>query len=133
MPRRSAADIAAASYAPPSRAVTLAPPDSLSAGARKVFVGLVHSLPPDHFEPSDVTLLEAYCEAAALARQMVPKLASDRNALMTWAASIMAWRSCSKPDAGASLAQHARKRGLADLKRIAPQVVAVQLDQVEGV
>jgi hypothetical protein len=28
---------------------------------------------------------------------------------------------------------HARKRGLADLKRIAPQVVAVQLDQVEGV
>ena len=38
-----------------------------------------------------------------------------------------------EPDAGASLGQHARKRGLADLKRIAPQVVAVQLDQVEGV
>src|SRR5262249_49589146 len=38
-----------------------------------------------------------------------------------------------EPDAGASLGQHARKRGLADLKRIAPQVVAIQLDQVEGV
>jgi hypothetical protein len=31
------------------------------------------------------------------------------------------------------LGQHACKRGLADLKRIAPQVVAIQLDQVEGV
>ena len=38
-----------------------------------------------------------------------------------------------EPDAGASLGQHARKRVLADIKRIAPQVVAVQLDQVEGV
>jgi hypothetical protein len=36
-------------------------------------------------------------------------------------------------DAGASLGQHARKRGLADLKRITPQVIAVQLNQVEGV
>jgi hypothetical protein len=38
-----------------------------------------------------------------------------------------------EPDAGACLGQHACKRGLADLKRIAPQVVAIQLDQVEGV
>ena len=38
-----------------------------------------------------------------------------------------------EPDAGASLGQRARKRGPADLKRIAPQVVAVQFDQVEGV
>src|SRR6516164_570709 len=38
-----------------------------------------------------------------------------------------------EPDAGASLGQHARKRGLAGLKRIAPQVVAVQFDEVEGV
>jgi hypothetical protein len=38
-----------------------------------------------------------------------------------------------EPEAGASLGQHARKRGLADLKRIAPQVVAVQFDEVEGV
>ena len=38
-----------------------------------------------------------------------------------------------EPDAGASLGEHARKRGLANLKRIAPQVVVVQLDEVEGV
>ena len=35
--------------------------------------------------------------------------------------------------AKASFGQHTSKRGLADLKRIAAQVVAVQLDQVEGV
>ena len=35
--------------------------------------------------------------------------------------------------AKASFGQRTSKRGLADLKRIAPQVVAVQLDQVEGV
>jgi hypothetical protein len=38
-----------------------------------------------------------------------------------------------EPDAGASLGQHARKCGLADLKRITLQIVAIQLDQVEGV
>jgi hypothetical protein len=38
-----------------------------------------------------------------------------------------------EPDAGASLGQDGCERGLAALKRIAPQVVAVQLDQVEGV
>src|SRR5262249_26773297 len=35
--------------------------------------------------------------------------------------------------ARASFGQHTSKRGLADLKRITPQVVAVQLDEVEGV
>src|SRR5262249_532621 len=38
-----------------------------------------------------------------------------------------------EPDAGAGLGHDRCKRGLADLKRIAPQVVVVQLDQVEGV
>jgi len=38
-----------------------------------------------------------------------------------------------EPDAGLGLGHDRRERGLADLKRIAPQVVAVQLDQVEGV
>ena len=35
--------------------------------------------------------------------------------------------------AKASFGQHTSKRGLVDLKRITPQVVAVQLDQVESV
>ena len=38
-----------------------------------------------------------------------------------------------EPDAGAGLGHDRRERGLADLKLIAPQVVAVQLDEVEGV
>jgi len=36
-------------------------------------------------------------------------------------------------DAGAGLGYDRRERGLADLKRITPQAIAVQLDQVEGV
>ena len=35
--------------------------------------------------------------------------------------------------AKASFGQHTSKRGLAHFQRITPQVVAVQLDQVEGV
>jgi len=38
-----------------------------------------------------------------------------------------------KPQAKANFGQHTSKRGLADLKRITPQIVAVQLDQVESV
>src|SRR4029450_10630288 len=37
------------------------------------------------------------------------------------------------PDAGARVGYDRCERGLTDLKRIAPEVVAVQLDQVEGV
>jgi hypothetical protein len=36
-----------------------------------------------------------------------------------------------EPDAGSGLGQDRCERGLADLKRITPQVVAVQLDQVK--
>src|SRR5262249_32706740 len=38
-----------------------------------------------------------------------------------------------EPDAGAGLGDDRCERGLADLKRIAPHVVSVQFDQVEGV
>src|SRR6266581_3035906 len=38
-----------------------------------------------------------------------------------------------EPDAGAGLGHDRGERGLADLKRIAPQVIAVQFDQVKGV
>ena len=38
-----------------------------------------------------------------------------------------------EPDAGAGFGHDRCERGLAHLKRIAPQVVAVQFDQVEGV
>ena len=38
-----------------------------------------------------------------------------------------------EPNAGAGLGHDRCERGLANLKRIAPQVVVVQLDEVEGV
>jgi hypothetical protein len=38
-----------------------------------------------------------------------------------------------EPDAGAGLGYDRCERGLADLKGIAPQVVPVQLDEVEGI
>src|SRR6516164_10943719 len=38
-----------------------------------------------------------------------------------------------EPDARVSLGHDRCQRGLADLKRIAPQVVAVQFDEVEGI
>jgi hypothetical protein len=38
-----------------------------------------------------------------------------------------------EPDARAGLGQDGCERGLAELKRITPQVVAVRLEQVEGV
>jgi|SRR5262245_52150895 len=38
-----------------------------------------------------------------------------------------------EPDAGAGLGHDRCERGLADLKRIAPQIVAIQFDEVEGV
>jgi len=38
-----------------------------------------------------------------------------------------------RPDAGVGLGHDRCQRGLADLKRTAPQVIAVQLDQAEGV
>ena len=38
-----------------------------------------------------------------------------------------------EPDAGASLGHDRCERGLAHFQRIAPQIVAIQLDQVESV
>jgi len=38
-----------------------------------------------------------------------------------------------EPDTGTGLCHDRSERGLADLERVTPQVVAVQLDEVEGV
>jgi hypothetical protein len=38
-----------------------------------------------------------------------------------------------EPDAGAGLGHDRCERGLADLKRIVPEIVAVQFDEVEGI
>src|SRR5262249_45478743 len=38
-----------------------------------------------------------------------------------------------EPDTGTGLGQDRRERGLADLKRIIPQIIAIQFNQVEGI
>jgi hypothetical protein len=53
--------------------------------------------------------------------------------LQAWAKTVGPPPSIVKPNAGAGLGHDRCKRSLADLQRIAPQIIAVQLDQVEGV
>jgi phage terminase small subunit len=47
----------------------LQPPESLSDGARRIFVDVVGSLPPAHFRAEDITLLSAYATAAEAAER----------------------------------------------------------------
>jgi hypothetical protein len=71
----------------------IAPPDSLSVPARAVFLDLVSSHEPEHFEPGDATLLAQYAEAAALAaRSAVALQAGDASQLRIWerSAAVMA-------------------------------------------
>jgi phage terminase small subunit len=74
--------------------LALQPPDSLSPGARRVWLDLVANHEPEHFEPGDVTLLEQYCEASALATAAAARLhaGGDTNSLRTWerATAVMA-------------------------------------------
>jgi hypothetical protein len=73
--RRSSAELSTyPSYRPPVE--RLQSPPGLSEPARKVFVGIVTTTKPNHFEPSDLPLLCRYCEATALAQQAEAALAS---------------------------------------------------------
>src|SRR5438552_9887872 len=56
--------------------------------------------------------------------------------LQVWAKTVgpsPSMGSLKRRQAKASLGQHTSKRGLADLKRIAPEVIAVQFNEVESV
>src|SRR5262249_12080928 len=59
----------------------------------------------------------------------------SRPSLQAWPNTVgaIAFHVFVEPDAGAGIGHDRCERGLADLKRITPQVVAVLLDQVEGV
>lgn len=47
----------------------ISPPASLGDEEKRVFVDLVLSLPRDHFAPSDVEMITAWCEAVVLRRR----------------------------------------------------------------
>jgi len=75
LPRKSAAARAITSIATlPTR---LRPPSTLSELARKEFLRIVTAESADHFRASDLSLLEEYCEAAALAKRAVKELQRD--------------------------------------------------------
>jgi phage terminase small subunit len=63
------------------------PPASLSEPAKAVFLDLVSTCDPEHFEASDVTLLGQYCEASALATRAAATVQADpenAKALAVW-------------------------------------------------
>jgi hypothetical protein len=67
------------------RSARISLPPGLSEPACAIFLDLVNSLHPTHFEPADATLLGQYCEAAALAARSAARLQDgDVAALGIW-------------------------------------------------
>ena len=71
--RRSAASLATTPVIT-HEPVPVQPPAALSEAARKVFLDLVSSVDPAHFEQSDVGLLCQYCEAQVMAERAAAEL-----------------------------------------------------------
>lgn len=69
MPRRSAASIDIAPYAPLSSPPRLKPPETMSEAARKVFLDTVLGSKPEHFQATDLPLMVRFCEANAMAER----------------------------------------------------------------
>jgi hypothetical protein len=68
-------------HKPPS----IPPPPTLSEPAREVFIALVSSCDPDHFQSADSSLLCQYSEAVALATRSAARLQEgDAAALGVW-------------------------------------------------
>jgi phage terminase small subunit len=74
MPRQSQASLALAHIGPRRQE----PPPELGEGSieREIFRQVVASVAPAHFQPEDMTLLCAYCRAAALERRSAEELAA---------------------------------------------------------
>ena len=72
MPRKSAASQSI--IGPSSSSTRLKPPATLSKAERDVFADLVSSNDAKHFRPSDMALLVAYSEAAALQASTAPQV-----------------------------------------------------------
>jgi hypothetical protein len=64
----------AAAAAQPER---LAPPAELDFEERKIFMRLVRSVPPNHFEPGEAQLLAAFARAAVIERQCAQRIKAD--------------------------------------------------------
>jgi phage terminase small subunit len=92
MPRKSAAELAAPAVVTglPKR---LKPPETLSEGARAEFLRVVSAEKVDHFRKSDLSLLGAYCESAALAELAIKEARRESPPNARW---IAAWREATR-------------------------------------
>jgi phage terminase small subunit len=91
MPRQSAAAYIGPNITgSPER---LKPPGHLTSIERAIFVDIVAGCKADHFRPSDLPLLAAYCAAIALEREAITRLRKDGRVIdgrgNRWATSGM--------------------------------------------
>jgi hypothetical protein len=84
MPRKSAAALAF----PLRSGERLKPPPGLTAPERAIFLDIVASTRPEHFQPSDLPLLCAYARACALEARAARE--PDAKALARWEKAIKA-------------------------------------------
>lgn len=67
----------------PKSNARLAPPNFLARAPAREWVEIVNSLPAGYFRPSDVPILAAYCQAAAVHKECIEILAADGLLLKT--------------------------------------------------
>jgi len=76
-----------------SEPVPVQPPVTLSDPARKIFLELVASCDPAHFEDADVGILAQFCEAQALAERAAQELQKESPPNPRW---LPAWKEGTK-------------------------------------
>src|SRR5215470_13261783 len=81
--------------------VSVQAPATLSEPARAVFLDLVGSCNPEHFENSDVGLLCQYCEAQAMAERAAAELQNGAGESADWALKL--WEKANKVMSGLAL------------------------------
>jgi phage terminase small subunit len=97
--RKSAASLAVAPVSE-HEPVPVQPPPTLSEAAKEIFLDLVSSVEPAHFENSDVGLLSQYCEAQAMAERAAAVLSGPGEAA-DWALKL--WEKANKVMSGLAL------------------------------
>ena len=97
--RKSAASLAVAPVSE-HQPVPVQPPPTLSEAAKEIFLDLVSSVDPAHFENSDVGLLSQYCEAQAMAERAAAVLSGTGEAA-DWALRL--WEKANKVMSGLAL------------------------------
>jgi phage terminase small subunit len=84
--RKSSAELSVVPLLP--RANRLRPPAHLGPEEAKIFREIVSSCHPQHFAPSDVYLLAAYCEAIVISRRAAAALHEDQGAAAVWERAV---------------------------------------------